>query len=89
MTMQPWTPIRGAHSLETPEPADIRQKSTPRKSNVSRSRHLSVFSPKETSVPIERREASANTSSAGKRRSLSTFIISRPTLPVAPTTATL
>ena len=35
------------------------------------------------------REASATTSSAGKRRSARMLSISRPTLPVAPTTATL
>ena len=35
------------------------------------------------------REASATTSSAGNRRSARMLSISRPTLPVAPTTATL
>ena len=57
MTRGPRAPIFGDHSLETAEPADIRQKSMPRKSNCSRSWHLSVLSPKETSTPIERREA--------------------------------
>src|ERR1700679_1588493 len=46
-------------------------------------------SPKETSVPTLREEASATTSLAGNARSTRTFNISRPTLPVAPTTATL
>jgi hypothetical protein len=82
-------PIFGLHAFDTDEPADIRQMSTFEKSNFSRSWHLSVWSPKETSVPSERRDAIANTSSAGKLRSESTFIISRPTFPVAPTTATL
>ena len=50
---------------------------------------LSVLSPKLTSVPRLRREASATTSSAGNARSARIFSISRPTLPVAPTTATL
>ena len=59
MTMQPLAPMRGDHSFDTADPADIRQKSTPLKSNVSRSRHLIDLSPKETSVPTERRDASA------------------------------
>ena len=46
-------------------------------------------SPNETSLPTERDEASATTSSAGKLRSARVVRISRPTLPVAPTTATL
>ncbi len=45
MTTQPLAPMRGDHSLETDEPADIRQKSTPVKSKLSRSWHLSVLSP--------------------------------------------
>ena len=65
MTTQPLAPICGAHSLETAEPADIRQKSALEKSNCSRSWHLSVLSPNETSMPTERREAMAKTSSAG------------------------
>ena len=51
--------------------------------------HFSVLSPKDTSVPIERDDASATTSETGKRRSARISSISRPTLPVAPTTATL
>ena len=39
--------------------------------------------------PVDRPEASAATSSTGNRRSASVFSISRPTAPVAPTTATL
>lgn len=47
-----------ALSQELADTADIRQKSTPLKSNVSRSRHFRVLSPNEMSVPSERREAS-------------------------------
>ena len=47
------------------------------------------WSPKLTSEPWLRREASATTSSAGNARSARMSSISRPTLPVAPTTATL
>ena len=56
---------------------------------MSSALHFSVLSPNETSVPIERVEASATTSYTGKRRSARISSISRPTLPVAPTTATL
>ncbi len=38
-------------------------------------------------MPSDRARSDGETSSAGKRRSTSTFITSRPTLPVAPTTA--
>ena len=48
-----------------------------------------VLSPNDTSTPIVRRDASATTSSAGNFRSSRMLSISRPTLPVAPTTATL
>ena len=37
--------MRGDHSFDTAPPADIRQNCTFEKSNVSRSLHLSVFSP--------------------------------------------
>src|ERR1700704_5132305 len=46
-------------------------------------------SPNDTSRPIEPDEARATTSSTGKLRSARVLRISRPTLPVAPTTATL
>ena len=45
--------------------------------------------PNETSRPIDRDDANAMTSSAGNSRSASVARISCPTLPVAPTTATL
>ena len=87
--MQPVAPIFGDHSLDTEEPADIRQKSTFEKSNCSRSWHFSVLSPNDTSTPIDLREAMAWISSTGNWRSSRIDSISRPTLPVAPTTATL
>jgi hypothetical protein len=89
MTTQPWAAILGDHSLETLPPADIRQKSTLEKSNVSRFLHLSVASPNDTSTPCDRREATACTSLTGNWRSLRIDSISRPTFPVAPTIATL
>ena len=39
-------------------------------------------------VPVERDDATAATSSSGNCRSARMFSISRPTFPVAPTTAT-
>jgi hypothetical protein len=88
MTTAPAAAIFGDHSFDTAEPADIRQMSTSEKSWCSSVFTLSTLSPKLTSVPRLRREASATTSSAGKARSARMFSISRPTLPVAPTTAT-
>ena len=84
---QPVAAILGDHSLDTVPPADIRQKSTLEKSKVARSLHLSVVSPNDTSTPTDRREASACSSRTGNVRSLKIDSISRPTLPVAPTTA--
>jgi hypothetical protein len=45
-----------------------------------------LLSPKSMMSPVEREEATAATSSAGNSRSARMFSISRPTLPVAPTT---
>src|SRR4051794_26512849 len=64
--------------------------SMPLKSNLARSCTFSTLSsPNEVCRPTERDEASATTSSTGKFRSAKICSISRPTLPVAPTTATL
>jgi hypothetical protein len=49
---------------------------------------LAPVSPKSISVPCERDEASAAISSIGNSRSARMLSISRPTLPVAPTTTT-
>ena len=81
--------MRGDHSFEVSPPADIRQMSVSEKSYWSRAWTFRVLSPKDTSWPRLRREASATTVSAGKARSARMSSISRPTLPVAPTTATL
>ena len=90
ITTQPAAAARGACTAETAAPGENRPMSVPRKSNFSRFWTLSVrFSPKDTSCPAERPEASATTSLTGKSRSASVFRISRPTAPVAPTTATL
>src|SRR5450631_1776028 len=89
MTTQLCAAIFGDHSFDTVPPADIKQMSVPLKSKCSSDLHFKVLSPKDTSLPIERGDASATTSSAGNRRSARISSISRPTFPVAPTTATL
>ena len=89
ITTAPWAAILGDHSLETAPPADIRQMSTSEKSKWSSAFTFRVLSPNEASTPWLLREASATTSSAGNARSAKIESISRPTLPVAPTTATL
>ena len=90
ITTQPAAAARGACTAETEAPGENSPRSQPWKSKVSRLRTLSTcFSPKEISCPVDRPEASAATSSTGNPRSANVFSISRPTAPVAPTTATL
>ena len=88
ITTGPCLPILGAHSLENLPETDIRTMSTLEKSNVSTSLHFRIFSPNATSRPMDLREATAKISSTGNSTSSRMFSISRPTLPVAPTTAT-
>jgi hypothetical protein len=87
MTTQPALAALGAYSLVASEPIAKKAMSQPAKSKLARSWVASVRSPKEHSVPRLRRLASAATSSTGNSRSARMFSISRPTLPVAPTTA--
>jgi hypothetical protein len=89
ITTAPAAAIFGDHSFDTAAPADIKQMSISEKSWCSSALALRVLSPKLTSLPWLRRDASATTSSAGNDRSARRESISRPTLPVAPTTATL
>ncbi len=90
MTTQPASAARGACTAETDAPGLNRPMSQPRKSKVSRFFTLSTcLSPNDTSEPVDRPEARATTSDTGKLRSARVFNISRPTAPVAPTTATL
>src|SRR5580704_790233 len=62
MTTAPSRAMRGDHSLDTAEPADIRQMSVSEKSQCSSALTLSVLSPYEHSTPRLRREATAVTS---------------------------
>src|SRR5215475_3707459 len=88
--MAPALAARGLCSAETLAPGELSTMSMPLKSNLARSWTFSTdFSPNEVCLPTERAEASATTSSAGKSLSARICNISRPTLPVAPTTATL
>ena len=90
ITTAPAAAARGLCSAETLAPGDDSTMSTPLKSKSARFFTFSVLSsPNETSLPTEREDASAITSSAGKSRSDMIARISRPTLPVAPATATL
>ena len=89
MTMGPALPIFSDHRREASPPALISTRSTDEKSNSSMSSHLIVLSPQDTSTPLDLREATACIASTGNSSSSRMFSISRPTLPVAPTTATL
>ncbi len=90
ITTQLEAAARGAWTAETAAPGLNRAMSQPWKSKLSSGLTFSTrVSPNETSAPADRPEATAATSSAGKRRSARVFSISRPTAPVAPTTATL
>jgi hypothetical protein len=88
ITTAPAAPIFSDQALDTSPPADISTISTLEKSKLSMSSHLMVLSPKLTSWPMERREATAWSLSTGNFSSSRMTSISRPTLPVAPTTAT-
>jgi hypothetical protein len=90
ITVQPAAAAFGAKAFEASEPAANKAMSQPAKSKCSMLRTLSSLplSPKSIMSPVERREATAATSSAGNSRSARMLSISRPTLPVAPTTTT-
>ena len=89
ITTQPAAAARGACAAEIAAPALNSAMSQPAKSNVSRLRTFSTrFGPNEISWPTERDEARIAMSSTGKSRSARTLMISRPTAPVAPATAT-
>ena len=59
MTTAPALAARGANSAETLLPGDDRTMSTPLKSKVSRLSAFSVWSPNDTSMPIDRDDATA------------------------------
>ena len=78
----------GAHSRDTPPPAEKSAMSKPSIASSARARTSSWPSPNGNFLPAERSEASGTTSDASKRRSLMTASMVEPTAPVAPTTAT-
>src|SRR3954453_19377052 len=90
ITIAPALTARGLCSAETLAPGELSTMSTPLKSNLARSWTFSTrSSPNEVWRPTDCYGASATTSSTGKFRSAKICSISRRTLPVAPTTATL
>ena len=90
VTTAPAFTARGAKLADTLLPGDDSTMSMPLKSKVSSASTLRMSSsPNETSRPTDCDEASATTLSAGNSRSARIDRNSRPTLPVAPTTATL
>src|SRR3546814_8750666 len=89
MTTAPFFAALGEYSADTLAPGEENTSSVPLKSKVARFCTFTSSAPKEISLPTERSEASAAMSSTGNARSASVFIISRPTAPVAPTTAIL
>jgi hypothetical protein len=85
ITVAPAAANRGAHSPEVEPPAENRAMSKPR---IVSSSSPCTTEPSSSSFPAERSEANGTISRAGKPRSRSSFSISAPTWPVAPTTAT-
>src|SRR5205085_4641515 len=78
----------GITSRETEAPAENSARSTPRKASTD-SVPTATFSPRNRrGTPSERDDANGSSSSTGNDRSSSIATISRPTAPVAPTTAT-
>ena len=59
MTMAPALAARGANSAETLAPGDDSTMSTPLKSKFSRLATFSVWSPNDTSMPMDRDDAMA------------------------------
>ena len=90
MTVAPASANTGAHSREVEPPAENRAMSTSATdSGVTWVRSSTVISSPRNSrvVPAERGDAKKRTLSAGKLRSSRIDRITRPTWPVAPTTA--
>src|SRR3954447_20075933 len=89
MTVAPRSAASGASSREGPAPAENRAMSTPVNASPVASPTGYDRPSISTVPPAERAEASRRSSPTGNSRSLRTWIIVRPTTPVAPTTATV
>src|SRR5207247_2656422 len=89
MTVAPRATAGGASSREASPPAEKRAMSTPSKASPVASSTSRVAPSIETVLPADRSEASRRRSPTGNSRSRRTWIIVRPTTPVAPTTATV
>src|SRR5512143_2551906 len=89
MTVAPWATAAGVRSRDTSPPAENRAMSTPSNADGTASPISSERPSRRTLCPADRPEARRRSSPTGKSRSLRTWIIVRPTTPVAPTTATV
>src|SRR5918996_2721474 len=87
--MAPAATATGAHSREASAPAENRATSTPSKVARSTARTSTTSSANGSRTPADRGDASGTSWSKRNRRSSSVRSISRPTAPVAPSTATL
>ena len=90
MTVAPRAAAWGASSREMSAPAEKRAMSTPSNASPARLADLDGSGRRSTIVrPADRPDASRRSSPTGNSRSMRTWIIVRPTTPVAPTTATV
>ncbi len=89
MTVAPRATACGASSSEMSAPAEKRAMSTPSNASPTASPIWWVWPSIAIVRPADRPDASKRSSPTGNSRSLRTWIIVRPTTPVAPTTATV
>ena len=88
-TTQPRLAASGASSLEVPPPAEKMAMSMPSKASGVASSTVMSRPATVMVVPAERADARRRSSVYGNRFSVRTWIMVRPTAPVAPTTATM
>src|SRR5690606_7157622 len=89
ITVVPTSANLGAHSKEVEPPAENNAMSGRLLTASSRLTMVYTLSLKVTGLPTDLSEATGINSVIGKLRSVRTFSITSPTIPVAPTTATL
>ena len=89
ITVAPQATAAGASSRDAPAPAEKSAMSTPSNAAWVASPISWVWPSIDSILPADRSEASSRSSPTGNSRSFRTWIIVRPTTPVAPTTATV
>ncbi len=89
MTTAPASRAIGAYSFEAAPEAEMKTKSAPLNDSCVVASTVIWPSPKAMRLPAERSVARSLSPLIGKRRSAAILRNSRPTTPVAPTTATL